>query len=131
MAATGYDYLDYDEIVAINREVITTIKAKKADAFKVLGALKIRNALEAVESAKGDVYDKAVVLLEGLVQEHPFASGNRRTAVVATIRFLRANGIEPTFKEDAKILQGIRESYYSHDEIKKWLKGGDMREFKR
>ena len=131
MAATGYEYLDYDEIVAINREVITSIKAQKADAFKVLGALKIRNALEAVESAKGDAYDKAVVLLERLVQEHPFASGNRRTAVVATIRFLRANGIEPTFKEDAKILQGIRESYYSHDEIKQWLKGGDMREFKR
>ena len=29
---------------------------------------------------EGDIYDKAVVLLKGLVQKHPFASGNKNVA---------------------------------------------------
>jgi len=29
------------------------------------------------------------------------------------------------------VLNGIRENYYTREEIKKWLKGGKIREFKR
>ena len=124
-------YLTYEELVVINKEVLARIKVKRADAFKILSAFRLQKLLEDMKSTRGDVYNKAVALLKGLVQEHPFASGNRRTAAVAVIRFLRTNKVEPSFKEDAKILQGIREDYYSDLEIKKWLQGGDMREFKR
>lgn len=124
-------YLANDEVVAINEEVLSSIKVKKADSFKVLSHSKLNSVLEKVAEATGDIYDKAVALLKGISQEHPFASGNRRTAMVATIRFLRMNGEEALVKEDAKILQGVRESYYADSEIKQWLKGDDMREFKR
>ena len=81
---------------------------------------------------KGDgLVDKAVVLLKGVAQEHPFASGNRRTAVVAAIKFLRMNGQSVSLEHNPKILQGIRENYYSDKEIHDWLVGGEMREFKR
>ena len=125
------DYLTLEEVTAINKEVLAEIKAKKADSFKVLSSMKISKLLEAVEANTGDIYDKAVVLLKVLVQEHPFASGNRRTAMLAVIRLLRVNNIEPKIKEEPRILQGIRENYYKDDEIKGWLQGGDMREFKR
>ena len=124
-------YLTAEEVIAINKETLATIRVKKADSFKVLSVLKINSVLESAETAVGGVYDKAVVLLKGLVQEHPFASANRRTALLSTVRFLRMNGLEPKIKEEAKILQGVRENYYSDAEIKKWLKGGEAREFKR
>ena len=104
-------YLSSEEIIAINKEALAEIKAKKADSFKVLSSIKIGKVLEAVEAKAGDVYDKAVALLKGLVQEHPFASGNRRTAMLAVIRFLRMNGVEPKIKEEPRILQGVRVSY--------------------
>ena len=124
-------YLTCDEIIAINRESLKALKVKKADSFKVLSHAKISKVVEQVQQAAGDVYDKAAILLKGLAQEHPFASGNRRTAMLAAIRFLRMNGCEPNVKEDAEILQGIRENYYSDGEIKSWLKGGELREFRR
>ncbi len=124
-------YLTREEVIAINKETLNNIKVKKADSFKVLSVLKINKVLESAETAPGDVYDKAVMLLKGLVQEHPFASGNRRTAILSTIRFPRMNSLEPKIKEKAKILQGIRENYYSGAEIKKWLQGGEVRDFKR
>ena len=124
-------YLTNDEIIAINKEVLSSIKVKKADSFKVLSHRKLNAVLEKVAEEPGDIYEKAVTLLKGISQEHPFASGNRRTSMAATVRFLRMNGEEALVKEDAKILQGVRESYYANSEIKQWLKGGDTREFKR
>lgn len=73
-------------------------------------------------------------MLRGLIQKHPFASGNRRTAFIATKDFIISNnnkfGVrdEPHF---ARALQGIRENYYSADEIKEWIKNGKIKEFKR
>ena len=73
-------------------------------------------------------------MLKGLVQGHAFASGNRRTAFIATKYFLTTNkakisvGDEP---ENAKVMLGIREQQYSDSEIKEWLKHGKIREFKR
>lgn len=38
------------------------------------------------------ISDKAACLFRSLVKDHPFLDGNKRTAVVATIVFLRING---------------------------------------
>lgn len=86
------------------------------------------------EEYEGDIFDKAVILLKGLIQKHPFASGNRRTAFIVTKYFLQINnkkfGIKDQEKQ-ARVMQGIRERYYSDNEIKEWIKNGKIREFKR
>lgn len=79
-------------------------------------------------------YDKATCLLKNLIQKHPFASGNRRTAFSVTERFLINNNFEIKISNEAinaATLTGIREGYYSDEEIKEWLKTGRIREFKR
>ncbi|MDO8538716.1 MAG: type II toxin-antitoxin system death-on-curing family toxin [archaeon] len=82
----------------------------------------------------GDLFDKAVILLKGIIKGHPFASGNRRTAFIAMKYFLITNnhkiGIDDN-PENAKIMLGIREGYYSDNEIKEWIKNGKIRQFKR
>jgi death-on-curing family protein len=84
-----------------------------------------------VREQAGDVYEKAVTLLIGLVRTHPFASGNRRTAYLATISFLEMNGEVETVVHDPKILQGIREEFYTRDEINAWLNGHEIKKFRR
>jgi death on curing protein len=46
-------------------------------------------------------YDKAAATLHSIAYRHPFADGNKRTAIRATELYLQANHITPTWTEDA------------------------------
>ena len=109
-------YPTAEDIINYNRYVLEKIKVKKADAPKILSELKLRDIILKCKNLKGDIYDKAVALLEGLVKGHVFASGNRRTALFITIKFLLDNKAKSMIKNDAKyakVLTGIREGFYS------------------
>ena len=48
--------------------------------------------------------------------------------------FIISNSERFKIKDDpiyAKVMRGIRENYYSNEEIKEWMKNGKIREFKR
>ena len=72
--------------------------------------------------------------MKSLVQNHPFASGNRRTAFIVTKDFLIANHSMFNIKDDpryARVMVGIRERFYKDEEIKNWIMKGDIHEFIR
>jgi len=46
-----------------------------------------------------DVVALAVRLLAGIAQSHPFEQGNKRTAFVAMVKFLNANGYDVSFED--------------------------------
>ena len=121
-------------IIEYNVLALNIIKAKKADKAEVLKHSVLSSVINQMENKEGDVYDKATVLLKGLIQGHPFASGNRRTAFIVTKDFILKNkgrfGIADNVS-DARVMQGIRENYYSASEIKEWLKNGKIRKFER
>ncbi|MBC8500995.1 MAG: type II toxin-antitoxin system death-on-curing family toxin [Nanoarchaeota archaeon] len=127
-------YPSVDKIIEYNLLVLNIIKVKKADKAKVLSIKHIYDVIEECEEIKGDIYDKAIILLKGLIKKHPFASGNRRTAFIATKYFVLTNKAKFRIKDEpqyARVMQGIREDYYSKEEIKEWIKNGKIREFKR
>ena len=127
-------YPSPEKVIEYNLLALTIIKAKKADQPKVLSQQKIVNVIEECKKAEGDIYDKAVVLLKGLIQGHPFASGNRRTAFIITKDFLLSNGGIFRLKDDpahARVMQGIRENFYKDEEIINWIKNGKIRKFER
>ncbi len=124
-------YPSVDELIETNRRILRDIRVKKADQHKILSKEKIKTALQKTISEEGDVYDKAAVLLTELVRGHAFASGVRRTAYAATISFLRINGETPALLHDPKVLTGIRERFYSKEQVKSWLKGNEVRKFTR
>ncbi len=130
----NFIYPSAEKIIEYNFLVLKLIKVKKADEAKVLSKTRIMEVLEECEDADGDIYDKAVCLLKGLIQKHPFASGNRRTAFLVVKDFLLANHANFHIKDDphyAKVMLGIRENFYGTEEIKEWIKNGKIREFKR
>lgn len=123
-----------EKIVEYNILILSLLKVKKGDEAKVLGLKRIYDCIEECKQKDSDVYDKAAVLLTGLVKKHPFASGNRRTAFVATKAFVTENGGQFGPKDEpsqARVMLGAREGYYTDDEIKEWIKNGKIRDFKR
>lgn len=127
-------YLDYEDIIEINRRVLKGLPVKKADRHKVLSLIAIMDISNEYRTIEGDLWDKAGYLLRELVRKHPFASGNRRTAMESVILFLKLNderiGVR-NVKNNDKILQGIREEHYSKTEIREWLLRGEIRDFDR
>jgi death-on-curing protein len=127
-------YPTAEKIIEYNVLALKIIKVKRADQPKILSHQRIISIIDDAKNAEGDIYDKAVVLIKGLIQKHPFASGNRRTAFVVTKEFLINNKKTFNIGDDpiqARAMQGIRENYYSDEEIKEWIKNGKIREFKR
>lgn len=55
------------------------------------------------EDAYPTIWEKAAALLQSLARNHAFVDGNKRTAWMATVTFLRANGhqLDQPLDEDA------------------------------
>lgn len=123
-----------EDVIEFNKIILKEIKVKKADKPELLSYKSLIECIELCKKISGGIYDKAASLLKNLIQKHPFASGNRRTAFAVTERFLIDNGVKLKISNEAinaETLKGIREGCYSDEEIKNWLKTGRIRKFKR
>lgn len=127
-------YPEPDQIIEYNLLILHIINVKKADKAKVMSHQKIVDIIDECQNFNGDLYDKAAVLMMEIIQKHAFESGNRRTAFIVTKDFVIKNGGKFNIKNDpiqARNMQGIRERYFTHNEIKEWIKNGKIREFQR
>lgn len=127
-------YQSPEELVKLNEIALAEVRVKKADKAMLLSKSKIDDIIYKCKHTKGSVYKKAANLIKTILQGHPFASGNRRTAFLAVKDFLEINkskfGVK-NIPENSKVMLGIREGYYANDEIMNWLKNGKIRSFKR
>ena len=124
-------WLTEEEVIEINRLVLREIRVSRADQPRLLSKNTLREALAKARDADEEVFEAASSLLIGLIRLHPFASGNRRTAYVAVRMFLEINGNQLATSQDPKVLLGIREGFYTADEVKQWLKGYGIKKFER
>lgn len=89
-----YSFLSESEIIDFHSIVLSMFGGldgiRDESAFK--RALN-RPEQHAYYNAKADVFFLAAVLIEGLVVSHPFNDGNKRTALVSGLAFLKKNGI--------------------------------------
>jgi len=69
------------------------------------------------------VFEKASALLHALAAHHLFYDGNKRTATVATARFLELNGLRPTWTTTIIYDFVLEVAQNKHDvpEIAAWL----------
>lgn len=66
---------------------------------------------------------KAAALLDGLIRNHPFVDGNKRTAIAAAGVFLERNGRRLTASNE-EVERFTREAAHAHlplDEITSWF----------
>ena len=131
------DLLNYptvEEIQYFNTIAIEMFRKSKHDEAKTISVSYIEKAIEKVKNKRGNLYDKAALMLYELTRIHAFESGNKRTAFLATKKFVIKNEGKfniPDLTDNVKVMIGIRENYYSLNEIKEWIKNGKIKEFRR
>ena len=72
-----------------------------------------------------DLAAKAAILLIGLVKNHAFVDGNKRTAFLATLRFLEVNGATLAADEDDlfNLILKVASSPVNKEQVTEWLNG--------
>ncbi len=127
-------YPTVEEIQYNNTIAIEMFRKSKQDRAKTISLSYIQKAIDKVKMNPGDVYDKAAILLHELTCVHAFESGNKRTAFLSTKKFILKNGAKfniPDTINNVKVMIGIRENYYSQNEIKEWIMNGKIKKFQR
>jgi death-on-curing protein len=99
-----------DDCFHLTVEIVREIHAEALKRFGGLDGVRDENLLASAvlapqstfggQSPYGDVIEIAAAYLFYLCRNHPFLDGNKRTAMMAAIVFLRVNGIEPAPDSD-------------------------------
>ena len=122
-----FEYPTLDSIKFTN-EIVNLMSTRKADRYKLLLDDRfIRHVIDEAKKAKGNVYDKAAILLRGLIVSHGFASGNKRTAFLVTTYFITKNRGRVKLKNFdmvERVLRNIR--LYTIRDIANWLRKGEI-----
>jgi len=127
-------YPTVDEIQYYNTIAIEMFRKSKQDKAKTISVSYIKRAIDKTKMNPGDIYDKAARLLIELTRIHAFESGNKRTAFLTTKKFVLKNEGKfniPDTVNNVKVMIGIRENYYSQDELKEWIRYGKIKKFER
>ena len=118
-------YLDGEELLRLHKIVVDYAGGSHGvrDAH-LLGSIldKPRTAVGGQEMYE-TIWAKAACYLESLVNFHVFIDGNKRTAVAATVRFLRLNGFQlvATNKSIEQFVIGVIVKKRSIPAIATWL----------
>ncbi len=130
----GIVYPTVDEIQYYNTIAIEMFRKSKSDQARTISVSYIEKAIDKAKINPGGIYDKAARLLIELTRIHAFESGNKRTAFLSTKKFVLKNEGKfniPDTINNVKVMIGIREKYYTQNEIKEWIINGKIKKFER
>jgi len=106
-------------------QIHDTLSERFGGAFGLRDAGLLGSALASLQASFGgqrlnaSFAEMAASCLVGLVQNHPFIDGNKRTAYAATATFLRLNGLRLRLSQDAKfeLVLGVTEGHVTKVEV--------------
>src|SRR3990167_2186498 len=87
-------YLTKEEIIKIHNEIIENFGGTKG----ILNEGLLEICLEQMKISK-DIIQKSIILLFGIIQNHPFVDGNKRTSLESFYTFLNYNSIHLEIKD--------------------------------
>lgn len=119
-------WLAVEDLEKLNRLVITSFTPdEKTGVLKPneLASAQAAPAAYRYYEQTNDVAILAAVLLQRIIQNHPFNSANKRTGLSAAIVFCRINGysFSPAQDEALDVCQGIASHAYDLNEISNWI----------
>ncbi|MGH8329225.1 MAG: type II toxin-antitoxin system death-on-curing family toxin [Pseudomonas sp.] len=122
----GIRYLTPEALVWINKRLILAQTPGEPIAIlkpNELNSSQQRPAIHRYYTGNQDMFCLASLLMQSLIQNHPFANANKRTAAAAGYMFLLLNGYELTAPGDefVEIMVGVANHEYSEEELEDWL----------
>ncbi len=118
-------YLSYEEAVLIH---ISLMRALGETRYGIDHRDLIESALARPQNAaiyaNADVIGQAATLLFGLIKNHPWLGGNKRTATTLLRRFLETNDYQKiwTSAEQIELVLAVESDRWKVDEIENWLR---------
>jgi death on curing protein len=118
-------WLTRNMVEAFHRESL--VEFGGADGIRdeglLLSALARPENIQAYE-AEADVFRLAAAYCTGVVKNHPFIDGNKRTGTLCAIAFLALNKVSVAFSEPeiAAIIIGLAASEISESDLAEWLR---------
>ena len=128
-------YLTLGEVLALHRQVIEA--SGGISGLRDLGGLESAVIQPRMSFGEEDLYpaleEKAAALCFSLIQNHPFADGNKRVGHASMEVFLQLNGyeIQASVDEQEAFILGIASGDVGREDLVLWLKdhliqvGGD------
>lgn len=125
MATDETPYIEYPEAVALHFEIMFYFGETRigiAEPNLIESALARPKHAAFYENA--DIIRQAATLLFGLIKNHPWHGGNKRTATALTDSFLYRNGydLNTTLSEIIELSLNIEADIWKVDEIEDWLR---------
>ena len=125
MATEEVVYLSYTEAVLAHIELMRYLGETRYGVFDrslVESALSRPRQSATYESA--DLTAQAATLLYGLIKNHPWVGGNKRTATALTQLFLRRNGgkITAALEDVIELVLAVESGEWQLAEIDDWLR---------
>ena len=125
MATKEILYIEYAEAIALHFEIMFEFGETRigiAELNLIESALARPKNAAVYENA--DIIRQAATLLFGLIKNHPWHGGNKRTATALTDSFLYRNGydLQTTLTETIELSLNIESDARKTDEIEKWLR---------
>ncbi|MGN0739739.1 MAG: type II toxin-antitoxin system death-on-curing family toxin [Treponema sp.] len=118
-------FFEYEQVIKIHSSLIARTGGMDGIRDKNLldSALKSPFQTFGGNELYPDILDKASQLCYSLVENHPFADGNKRIGVHLTLLFLKLNNVNVEYSQTELIDLGlsIASGKMNKNEIKNWL----------
>jgi len=123
-----------DDCIHLDIDIVREIHAEVIKQFGGANGVRDENLLTSAvltpqssfggKSPYADIVEVAAAYLFYICRNHPFVDGNKRTAMMAAIVFLRLNGIEPTpdSPDWERLMLDVASSKITRDETTRWLR---------
>lgn len=117
--------IDLEQLLMLHAYVLA--KTDGGDGLRDIGRLEAALATQTQEVFGTELYagvhEKAAAMIRGIVADHPFVDGNKRTAMLAGLTLLRLNGFSLRVSnhelEDFAVQVAVE--HLSVEDIAKWL----------
>lgn len=125
MATDGVVYLTYHEAVLIH---ILLMRSLGEERYGVFDRSLVESALarpkQSASYGDADLHAQAASLLYGLINNHPWVGGNKRTATALTSVFLRRNGyrLATAVGDIIDLVHDVEADHKGPSEIAAWLR---------
>jgi len=125
LAIENFIYLSYAEAVALHIELMRYLGETRYGVFdRTLVESALARSQQAATYEQADLITQAATLCFGLIKNHPWVGGNKRTATFLVDSFLNRNGlfISAPKSEFIELVLAIESDRWQTTEIDAWLR---------
>lgn len=118
-------YLSYLEAVLLHIELMESLGEIRYGVFdRTLIESALARPQQAAAYENADLHRQAATLCFGLIKNHPWTGGNKRTATYLTQISLNVNGwrVTDTVPERIQLVLAIESDRFSIDDIEHWYR---------